>query len=104
MRHGVRTAVAAVGVCALLSGCSGSSSSEPTAATGRTRHPSSAGSVGRLQHPDEPGDLGGDDGTDVGVDVRTFSTLRFSPKSDGRHSHTCTRSRAASPSTTSTTR
>ena len=90
MRHGVRTAVAAVGVCALLSGCSGSSSPEPPAATGRTRHPSSAGSPSEgSSTPTSPATSEATTAPTSGSTSGTSPTLRFSPKSDGRHSHTC---------------
>jgi hypothetical protein len=90
MRHGVRRAVAAVGVCALLSGCSGSSSPEPTAATDRTRHPSSASSPSEgSSTPTSPATSEATTTPTSGSTSGTSSTLRFSPKSDGRHSHTC---------------
>ena len=91
MSHGVRTAVVAVGACTLLSGCFGSSSPEPTSAHTGSHHPA---------HSDSPSDTPSSTPTSTttsepttsptsGSTSGTTSALAFSPKSNGRHSHTC---------------
>jgi hypothetical protein len=91
MRHGLRTAAVAVGAGALLSGCLGSGSSTPTAThTHHHRSPSTppTGSTSPSstpppsEHTTAPttGPTAGPSGT---------SAVSFSPRSDGRHSHTC---------------
>ena len=86
----MRTAVVAVGACALLSGCSGSSSPEPTAAAASSRPPTSAGSPSEgSSTPTSPATSEPTTSPTSGTTSGTASTLRFSPKSDGRHSHTC---------------
>jgi hypothetical protein len=91
MRHGIRTAVVAVGTCTLLSGCFGSSSPEPTSAQPSSHHPAQS---------DSPSDTPSSTPTSPATTEPTTSPtsestsvtaprLAFDPKSDGRHSHTC---------------
>jgi hypothetical protein len=86
MRHGLRTTAVAVGACALLSGCFGSSSPEPTAA--HTRHHTSRGSTPTSEATTEPTTPPTSEPT-TGTTGGVVGPLSFSPKSDGRHSHTC---------------
>ena len=85
MRHAWRTTAVGVGVCALLSGCFGSSSPEPTAAhSHRHRSPGTSQSTEATSPPT----------TDPTTEPTTTPTtsgaaLAFFPKSDGRHSHVC---------------
>jgi hypothetical protein len=91
MRHGVRTAVVAVGACTLLSGCFGSSSPEPTSAhtgshqPGRSDSPSDTPS----STPTSPATSEPTTAPTSGSTSGTTSVLGFDPKSNGRHSHTC---------------
>jgi hypothetical protein len=91
MRHGLRTTALAMGACALLAGCFGSGS--PTAAP--THSHTSHGSTPTT----DPTTQGTTPPTSAPTTVPTTSPttgptstslpLAFSPKSDGRHSHTC---------------
>jgi len=79
-----------VGACLLLSGCFGSSSPEPTAAQTPSRQASETGSPSPA-----PSSTPSSPATSVPTSAPTSgstsgtSTLSFTPKSDGRHSHTC---------------
>jgi hypothetical protein len=89
MRHGLRTTALAVGTCALLAGCFGSGSSTPTAThthshTSHGSTPSTDPTSQGTTPPTSPPTTGPTTGP-----TGTSLPLSFSPKSDGRHSHTC---------------
>ena len=83
-----------VGACLLLSGCFGSSSPEPTAAHTRTSGPSSTGSPsGTPTSPSTPAPTTAPTTAPTAApttgSTAATAALSFTPKSDGRHSHTC---------------
>jgi hypothetical protein len=89
MRHGLRSTVVAVAACALLSGCFGSSSPEPTAAhSGPHKSRASTPVTDATSPVTSPA-------TSVPTTAPTTGSsggvvpLQFFPKSDGRHSHIC---------------
>jgi hypothetical protein len=87
MRHGLGSALVAAGACALLSGCFGSSSPEPTASHSHRSHgsrPTDPTSPVTSPPTTEPTTA-----PTSGSSTGTTTVLRFIPRSDGRHSHTC---------------
>jgi hypothetical protein len=87
MRHGLRSTVLALGACALLSGCFGSGS--PTPAADHTPHKSrdATPSTDATSTPTTPPTSEPTSAPTTGT--ASGPALAFSPKSDGRHSHTC---------------
>lgn len=92
MRHRHRALAAALAATVLLSGCLGSGSGSSSPQSGRTGH----------HHPSTPPSSPTTEPTSVPTSSPPASTptsspptsptqsvLRFSPKSDGRHSHSC---------------
>lgn len=89
MRHGLRTTALAVAVCALLSGCFGSSSPEPTAAhSQRHRSPGSTSPTEATSPPTTP-PTSEPTTTTTGSTGEASLPLRFFPRSNGPHSHSC---------------
>jgi hypothetical protein len=85
MRHGLRTTAVAVGACALLSGCFGSSSPEPTASHSRTH-------VSRSTSPStEATTTPTSEPTTAPTSEVTAAPAGFAflPHSNGPHSHNC---------------
>jgi hypothetical protein len=92
MRHGLRTTALAVGACALLAACFGSGSPTPTAArTHSNRSHGSTPSTDPTSQGTPPTSAPTTEPTTSPTTGPTSSSLplAFSPKSDGRHSHTC---------------
>src|SRR3954469_5151727 len=94
MRHTARAGVVAIGACLLLSGCFGSGSSKPTAAdtdspaASPTGTPTGTPTGGSSGTPTSPATLEPTTAPTSSA-AATPAVLTFSPKSDGRHSHTC---------------
>ena len=88
MSHTRRTWAAVVGSVAaltLLSGCFGSGSQEPTAAHGTKHHSRATGASTPTDTPDSSAT------TDATSPPAPASTLRFSPRSGGKHLDDCQR-------------
>jgi hypothetical protein len=84
-RHRWTAVIGSVASCALLAGCFGSGDSQPTAAH-HTRHHS------RATQPTQPTQATAPTttiGTSPTTSAPVTSLLRFSPPSNGKHSHAC---------------
>jgi hypothetical protein len=86
MRQGLRTTAVAVGACALLSGCFGSTSPEPTASHSRTH---SSHSTSPSTEPTTPPTTAPSTEPTTAPTTSTGSGFTFYPQSNGPHSHNC---------------
>ncbi|WP_151084653.1 hypothetical protein [Nocardioides cynanchi] len=86
MRHGLRTTALAVGACALLSGCFGSSSPEPTAQHSRTH---ASHSTSPSTEATSPATTPATSEPTSAPTTGSTPTLAFFPRSNGPHSHNC---------------
>lgn len=89
----VRTGFVVAGACALLTGCFGTTSPEPTSSLPR-HHPSPTQATLSTTDTSSPTSPPTSPATSTPTSSAPTtsgpaSVLRFSPKSDGRHSHTC---------------
>ncbi len=91
MRHRARAGLVAIGAGLLLSGCFGSGSSEPTAADPGTQSPAETDSPSQsaTDTPTSPATSEPTAAPSSGSTGAPGSVLTFTPRSDGRHSHTC---------------
>jgi hypothetical protein len=90
MRLGLRTTAVSAAVGILLSGCFGSGSPTPTAThTGSHKSHGSVPSTGSTSQPTTPSTSEPTTTPPTTGPSGTSGPLSFSPRSDGRHSHTC---------------
>ncbi len=89
MRHRHRSLAAALAACVLLSGCLGSGSGSSSPQAGHTRHHAPTSPPTSTETSSAPTSVPTSTPTSSAPTTPPPAALHFSPRSDGRHSHSC---------------